>query len=102
MSQSKITDAELSALPIHDAVTSIDLSYTPIGNKGLENFSRGKNVERLILAGTQVTDAGLTHLKQMPSLKTVSLDRTSVSTEAQLELLRFLANRPEKTPSGQP
>lgn len=102
LGRSKITDAQLNVLPIHDSVTILDLEQTAITDKGLENIGRGKNVEQLNLIGTKVTDACLPYLKQMPSLRSVRFDQTAVSTEAQLDMLRFLANRPEKVPGGQP
>ena len=55
---------------------------------GLEHL-KGLNIEVLCLEDTQVTDAGLKHLKRLPKLSWLELGNTKV-TDAGLEHLRSL------------
>lgn len=60
-------------------VIEADLNCTPVTDTQLEGFSkRLPRLKILKLCATQVTDSGLTHLKEMPQLQQLYLGRTGV------------------------
>jgi internalin A len=70
-------------------VISVDLRGTQITDAGLEHLKGLTSLKSLYLNGTQITDAGLEHLKVLNSLTQLNLGRTKI-TDAGLEHLKVL------------
>jgi len=51
-------------------------------------------LSRLALDGTQITDAGLAHLKKQPLLELVEVRRTAVTAEGAEEFCKAMQRRP--------
>ena len=92
-SHSEMTDDGLATLELPDAVRSIDLSYTDISDAGVAHLVRARNVQKLDLMSTKITDASVEHFRKLESLFQVSTENTEITTEAQLEMIRFFAPR---------
>ena len=67
------------------------LDGTQVTDAGLEHLKGLTRLQSLDLSGTQVTDAGLEHLKGLTQLQWLSLEGTQV-TDAGLEHLKGLTN----------
>ena len=85
-SQCRITNLSLASLT---KLRSLDLSYSPFTDKGLEGLAGLKDLRRLILRDTMVTDEGLKHLSGLTNLEELDLSGTRV-TEKGIESLRNL------------
>jgi len=72
-------------------VIFVNLDNTQITGAGLEHLKGMTGLKVLDLDGTQITDAGLEHLKGMTSLKTLSLGATQI-TGAGFEHLKGLTS----------
>ena len=70
-------------------ITSIDLRGTQVTDAGLVHLKGLTSLKELILSYTQITDARLLHLKGLTSLQRLGLDGTQV-TDAGLEHLKGL------------
>jgi len=57
----------------------VDLSETNVSDAGLEHLKGLTNLDKLVLSNTQVTDAGLKHLQGLTNLITLWLDNTKVT-----------------------
>ena len=68
--------AHLTDLP---NLKSLSLDDTKITDAGLLRLRGLMKLERLVLANTQVSDAGMAHLTDLPNLKSLSLDETNIS-----------------------
>src|SRR5687768_8742713 len=66
---------------------SLDLSYSPFSDKGMEGLAGLKNLKRLILRDSLITDAGLKHVAGLVQLEELDLSGTA-TTERGLENLR--------------
>ena len=71
----------------------MDLSYTRVTDAGLVHLQRFADLEELHIAGTGITDAGLEDLKKLKNLRRINADRSLISRNGQLELVKFLAPR---------
>jgi hypothetical protein len=58
---------------------TLDLSWTTLGDKGVESLSRFTNLTSLDLSNTQVTDKGLSPLRSLQHLEVLYFDNTAVS-----------------------
>lgn len=77
----QVTDAGLAPLKNLN-LTALDLNFTSISNKGLEQIKDFKALQRLYLVDDRkVTDAGLDALKSLATLQTVNAAGTDI-TEA--------------------
>ncbi len=74
---------------IENKIVFVNLSGTQVTDAGLEHLKGLTNLRRLYLSGTKVTDAGLEHLKGLTNLEHLSLSSTKV-TDAGLEHLKGL------------
>lgn len=90
LSQSGITDEQLGRLRLPN-LKYLDLSDTPITDRGLEQLWSLKKLEYLDLARTAVTGAGLKTLVTLTNLKSVTLDQTAVDDAG----MAFLAKLPK-------
>ena len=66
---------------------SLDLSYSPYSDAGMQGLAGLKELRRLILRDTMVTDEGLAHLSGLTQLEELDLSGTRVSDKG-LEVLR--------------
>ena len=85
-SQCRITNLSLASLT---KLRSLDLSYNPFTDKGLEGLAGLKDLRRLMLRDTMVTDEGLKQLSGLTNLEELDLSGTRV-TEKGIESLRNL------------
>ena len=60
-------------------VTRVTLRHTQVSDAGLVHLKGLTSLQRLGLGDTQVSDAGLVHLKGLTSLQRLNLARTQVS-----------------------
>jgi Leucine-rich repeat (LRR) protein len=75
--------------PGFDALEKLDLSGTPLGDNDLQALGALKKPTELSLTGTQVSDAGLVHLKGWTGLQRLVLDGLPI-TDAGLRALKDL------------
>lgn len=78
-----------------DHVVAIDFNGTQVSDAGLVHLKGLTTLEWLNLSGTQVTDAGLTHVKGLTTLKWLSVGDTRVTDSGLVHLedltaLKFL------------
>lgn len=72
-------DAELRRmLPVADQITSLDLAGTRVSDAGMSAIAGMRNLTRLDLANTAVTDAGARQLSGLTRLEYLNLRRTRV------------------------
>jgi hypothetical protein len=89
-----MTDGDLAAVPLNDAVTEIDLSRTLVTDEGLVHLKRAQNLTSINLDDTKVTDKGLEHLHELPKLQWVELmGNPQISVEAYDKLQKILQPR---------
>ncbi|MCC6507645.1 MAG: hypothetical protein IT423_00950 [Pirellulaceae bacterium] len=87
-----LTDADLQRLALLPTLESIDLSYTKVGDEGLEQLKPLTNVRRLNLYYAEyVSDAGIAHLKNWSKLEFLNARGTKVTST----LFDHLINMPE-------
>jgi hypothetical protein len=81
---------------------TLDLSGSRITDAGLISaLDRAPHVKRLVLLDVPVTDAVLEHLKALSSLEEVELRHTKISSNGQLEMVRYLRSKgPNGTAGG--
>jgi Leucine-rich repeat (LRR) protein len=93
LSEKKVTDHDLQEL-VHDkaigSVTTIDLSKTQITGAGVGHLKVLGQLENLDLGNTKINDPDLESLGNLPNLKVLGLNSTQV-TDAGLEHLKGLA-----------
>ncbi|MEP7366428.1 MAG: hypothetical protein ABI972_24485, partial [Acidobacteriota bacterium] len=82
--QCRLTDINLGSMT---KLRSLDLSYSPFNDKGMEGLAGLKNLRRLILRDTMVTDDGLKHLAGLTELEELDLTGTRTSDRG-IEFLR--------------
>lgn len=70
---------------------SLDLTDSEVTDAGLEHLKGLSGLSSLYLKGTQITDAGLEHLAELASLEVLFLADTQI-TDAGLEHLKGLTN----------
>jgi hypothetical protein len=73
-----ITDADMVCLEPLTAIRSLDLSYSQVGDTGLEHVAHLTDLEKLELRGTKVTNDGLRHLFRLAKLEYLGLEGTSI------------------------
>ncbi len=96
LADTNLTDAELNSITLPDSLTRVDLTRTKITDDGLAHLVSGRNIVEVTLTNTRITSNGLDHLRAMPNLQKVNLHDTDVPAMEQLELLRFLKDRPQE------
>ena len=82
--QCRLTNINLSPFT---KLRSLDLSYSPFTDTGLEGLAGLKELRRLILRDTMVTDEGLKHLGGLTNLEELDLSGTRI-TDKGIESLR--------------
>jgi mono/diheme cytochrome c family protein len=88
----KMSDNELGLLtPVASQVYSLNLAGSKVTDAGLSKLSDLKNLRRLHLEKTGITDAGLANLKGLSNLEYLNLYGTKV-TDAGLSSLEGLKN----------
>ena len=85
-SQCRITNISLAPLT---KLRSLDLSYTPFTDTGMQGLAGMKDLRRLLLRDTMVTDEGLKHLAGLTQLEELDLSGTRVSDKG-IEFMRKL------------
>ena len=83
----RVVDEQVSIAAEEERITE-EQAIAEIKNRG-GHFKPGRHVVRVSLSNTQVTDAGLVHLKALTSLTTLDLSHTQV-TDAGLKHLEGL------------
>ncbi|MBI2825595.1 MAG: hypothetical protein HYX69_13005 [Planctomycetia bacterium] len=73
----KLTGAGLATLPA-ESLTELQL-MGPFDDDGLKAAARFKNLKRLYINNTEVTDAGLAHIEGLDQLESVFLEDTKVT-----------------------
>ena len=89
LTNTQVTDKELSHLQKLTGIQSIDLSNTKIDGTGLAYLNKLQRLKSLDLTLTAVTDTGLVNLKQIPSLQSLNLSKTKISDHA-LDIVKEL------------
>lgn len=85
-------DDDLAALkPVSEDVKWIDLARTPVTDKGIAHLAGMKNLTKLHLENTKVTDAALDTIKNLPNLEYLNLYGTAV-TDAGIAKLAGMKN----------
>jgi Leucine Rich Repeat (LRR) protein len=67
---------------------SLDLSGTHVSDDDLQSLTRLKHIETLLLADTDVTNGAMRWVVDMPRLKRLSLQRTSITDVGLLALMQ--------------
>jgi len=81
-------------LPEPTVPFGMDLSTSGITDTGLQDLAGLKNLQVLVLRGTQITDAGMVHLAGLKNLQGLDLSHTQI-TGARLKKLARLTNLQE-------
>ncbi len=84
-------DEEATCLKELKNLKRLELGYTNITDAGLEHIEKLSNLEVLRLNGTKISDAGLEHVENFKNLVLLQLDYTGIS-DAGLEHLSELPN----------
>ncbi|MEO1993993.1 MAG: hypothetical protein ABGZ17_01820 [Planctomycetaceae bacterium] len=79
MAGEKITDANLAKLPEMPELRSLDLDNAQVTSEGMKLVSQWKNIHRINLTNTQVTD--ITPLAELPHLESLKLNFSPVRKE---------------------
>lgn len=85
LSRLPVSDEDLAAIP--NTVTKLALVDTPVTDAGIPHLLRLTGLQRLNMAGTQVSDDGLTALGSLQNLIWICVNRTQV-TPAGVERLK--------------
>jgi hypothetical protein len=73
-------------------LTAVDLASTKIGDSAATQLAAWKNMQVMLLADTQITDAAMGKFKGLQALTKLDVSRTSVSTGAVATLNDALPN----------
>jgi RNA polymerase sigma factor (sigma-70 family) len=83
----KVTDDDLRLLSVFPNLQTVHLHHNEIGDAGVANLQRLRNLTTLDLFDTRVTDAGLVHLAEwMPLLQSLDLNGTKITDAGLLHL----------------
>ncbi|GIW93513.1 MAG: hypothetical protein KatS3mg110_1554 [Pirellulaceae bacterium] len=85
-----VNDDQLAQLPL-ESLQWLDLSYTPITDRGAAVLSKAKGLRRLSLEGTRITEAALAYVAQLTQLEELDLTGLPLGDEA----IKRLAQLPE-------
>ncbi|MFM9962787.1 MAG: hypothetical protein ACKV2Q_16375 [Planctomycetaceae bacterium] len=90
LADGKIGDEQVAATkPLANVIYSLNLRGTEVTDKGLEHLKELKSLVRLHLERTKITDAGLAHLAALENLEYLNLYGTEV-TDAGVQSLAGL------------
>ena len=90
---SQITDTDLVNMPLPGNIRSISLRGTAITDQGVNELLRAGNIEIVDLQDTVVTDAVIPVLLRLPRLWKAHVSTTNISTMAQKQLVKILAQK---------
>ena len=90
---SHITDDDLAKMPLPENIRSISLRGTAITDQGVNELLRAGNIEIVDLQNTAVTDAAIPVLLRLPRLWKALVSTTNISTMAQKQLVKILAQK---------
>lgn len=91
LKDSMATDDDMEYLrPLHK-LKWLDLTNTPVGDRGVKKIGSKKDLEGLFLSGTQLTDIGLECLRRFPKLNRLYLTDTNVTDDGMVHI-SHLAN----------
>ena len=79
----------LSSFPWTEEMPEFQITAPKLTDKGLASIARFKSVQVLSLINTQVTDAGLKHLADLPELKHLALYGAKLTDKAAPQLARL-------------
>jgi Leucine-rich repeat (LRR) protein len=83
-------DVDMRNLKVFTNLKSLSLSWTLVGDIGLDHISNIATLENLVLEGCDlVTDEGMAHIAKLENLRSLTIMDTSV-TDAGMEELRAL------------
>lgn len=95
VSRSKVTDKGVAALALLKSLVSVDIGGTNVSDAGVEHLKRLPLLKTLSLGlynqGCKITDAGMTHVGEITSLEWLDLSGTAVTDEG-LKQIRSLTN----------
>ncbi|MCE7067547.1 c-type cytochrome domain-containing protein [Dyadobacter sp. CY326] len=84
------SDKDITLLaPIAEQIAWLKLGDTKITDSALKEMSKFKNLNKLHLEHTIVTDAGIAHLKSLPLLEYINLVNTKVGDSGLREVAAF-------------
>ena len=86
--QCSLANADLSPFT---QLQDLDLTFNPFTDKGMESLASLKNLRRLLLRDTLITDEGLKYLAGLTNLEELDLSGTRI-TDKGIESLRGLKN----------
>jgi hypothetical protein len=87
----RLTDSGLSNIRSLSNLQFLSLNNTEVTDAGLVHL-RGLKIWSLRLDNTKITDAGLTHLKELTELREVFLRNTQISDAGYRDLQKLLPN----------
>jgi hypothetical protein len=90
LSRQPVTDNALVALP--DDVQKLALADTTVTDAGISTLLRLAGLKRINLAGTQITDVGLNSLAGLADLEWLCVNRTQVTNQG---VAKLKASRPD-------
>jgi Leucine-rich repeat (LRR) protein len=85
-----IRGTDLAHLSGRPELSDLSLGCPSLGDLFAKNLAELKQVKRLSLAGSGLTDAGIKHLAGLPNLEWLNLRRTKASAAAVAELQKAL------------
>lgn len=89
LSNTKVTDSDLTQLESLSDTRALNLAQTPIQGVGLAVLRSMPQLKELDLSGTKITDASLAHLRRLSNLEVLNLNNTPI-TGTGLAVLRTL------------
>ena len=95
----RITDSETAGKAIGrlNRLCELSLKNTNIGDDFVIGLATSRSINSLNLSRTKVTDAVVLHLKRLPRLTTLDVEKTALSETARNELRRLLASNIQKS-----
>jgi hypothetical protein len=92
-SYSKLNDDDLAQMEFPDSLSELNLAGTAITDQGITHLRESKNLEKIDLSQTVVTEDCLETLRSLPRLKSANFNYSRVPPEQQLEMVRFFRSR---------
>ena len=93
LSNTEVTDDELSAMDFPDTLRELSLANTEITDRGVEYLQQFEDLEFINLNNTKITNASLDLLKQFQNLRSANVTTDTVGVKANKDFLRFMGRK---------